>query len=594
MHKIDGLKIQLYPHQIKGVEMIENHEYERKLSLTGELINSLNHDGIPCQFNAGDTIETKVGIYGDITGYGKTLTMCAYLMRYYNKLRKNQDYLKGYSKTETIKVQSLYNAIIRHCGVKTETYNFLPQTLIVVNKQINSQWEMELSRTDLKYLAISYAKQIPTSSELENYEVVLVTNTMSRLLHQRFINDHWARLIVDEPTENLVPQLYMADFYWLITASYDRIPVRTQKQTIFKHLFPTYYYYQSYIRAVTIKNDDEFVKKSYKLPDIEVIHHQCYERSLAHLTHSFLSSEISGMIKAGNIKEAILRLGGTSSNVNIFELVTKKKKEDMADAEHWYNKYHQKFVVEKNREFKNNYEKWRDRRNKLQLEIKELNDKYQESLDNGCTVCANDFSDNKIILVPCCQNIVCGICLIKWMDKNPTCVFCRTAIDESKLIYLEKNPLIKEGTTAEKYGNGSKKTKAIVKLRRKRQTRLETIISLIKGNPMRKFIIVSIYDETFLPIKNHLDSNQINYAEIKGHKAHIDKEIQQLKNGECRVVFLNGRYQGTGLNLQMMSDIILYHSMEPSIITQIMGRINRIGSNEVRNFIKPRMHQLMV
>ena len=60
------------------------------------------------------------------------------------------------------------------------------------------------------------------------------------------------------------------------------------------------------------------------------------------------------------------------------------------------------------------------------------------------------------------------------------------------------------------------------------------------------------------------------------------------------MVFLNAKYQGTGLNLQFMTDIILYHPMESSRVTQVMGRINRIGSNEVRGFIEPKLHQFTV
>jgi hypothetical protein len=599
MKKVEGLQVALFPHQIKGVELISDHEFKRKISIDEEMANHLNEDIYyygQSKFSEGDTIETKIGIYGDITGFGKTLTMLAYLTKHYNSHRGDPDYLKCTERTEVIDTQANFSEYIRHYGKKTVRYSYLPQTLILVNKQIAKQWDTELSRTNLKHLSISFRKQIPQEpEELSQYEVILCTNTMSNHLFAHYYNHYWSRLVIDEPTENYVPQFYRADFYWLITASYEYIPVRTQRACIYRHLFPSYNA-QSYIKALVVKNDDDFVKESYHLPDIETVQHQCFEHSLAHIAQAYIPSEIASMIAAGNIREATLHLGGTSSDSNIFELVTKKKKEQLEEAEFRYNKYRQKYIVEKNRDYKQAYEKWTDRRRQLQQDIHELNDKYQQSIENGCSVCTEDFAENKIILVPCCQNIVCGVCLFNWIEKHPSCIFCRTPVDKSRLVYLEKNPTggevvdVKQKEDEQKEKSG----KTRIKLKMKRKTRLETIVNLIQGNPMRKFIIVAMYDETFNPIKHHLDSQNISYTEIKGQKGHIDKEIGHLRDGQSRVVFLNAKYQGTGLNLQFMTDIILYHQMESSRVTQVMGRINRIGSNEVRGFIQPKLHQFTV
>ena len=53
--------------------------------------------------------------------------------------------------------------------------------------------------------------------------------------------------------------------------------------------------------------------------------------------------------------------------------------------------------------------------------------------------------------------------------------------------------------------------------------------------------------------------------------------IQKFKNGHIQVIFLNANFNGAGINLQETTDIIVFHEMENNLLTQIVGRANRIG-----------------
>lgn len=598
--QFEGLSIKLYPHQIKGVELISDYEYNRRIVIDDVKYNELQQYsniiiGSNLMLSSGDIIDTKIGIYGDITGYGKTITMLAYLTKYYHQKRSDSQYLKLYQTSETVDQIKPSSEFVKHRGKRQVNFQMLPQTLILVNKQIAKQWDNELSKTDLKYLTISMQKHIPIDLDtLQTYEVIVCTDTMSKYFYYKYWQYTWRRIVIDEPTENLVPYDYKSDFYWLISASYHDIPVMSRQKNIYRMIFPPYDKHV-YIHAFLVRNDPDFVKASYQLPVIDTIVHQCYEHSLAQLVKPYISAEIASMISAGNIKEAIIRLGGTTPDASILELVNKKKKEELLECQFKYDKYHQKYIVEKNRDYKNNYEKWQERRTKLMQEINEIDNKYKESLNQGCAICYDDFENNKVILLPCCQNLVCGICLFNWFEKQSTCPYCRSLIERKNIIYLEKSVKIKpELVETEQNSHVDKIKRPHLKLSAKKETRLEKIINLIKTSPSRKFIVVSMYDETFNHIKKQLEDNDISYTEIKGQKSHIDKEIQRVYNGLHRVVFLNGQYQGTGLNLQLMTDIILYHDMDCSIITQVMGRINRIGSNEIRGSIQPRLHKFIV
>lgn len=599
MQEIEGINVKLYPHQIKGIEMIDNYEYNRKITINENMLAKIKNPDFPeifrniDHFHVSDSIDTKIGIYGDITGYGKTLTMLSYITKYYHNRRHNDNYLTSLTKYDTPNKTYADNSYIKHSGTRIQHYQFLPQTLVIINKQIANQWESELRRTDLKCLSISARKHIPNDlQELEKYELILCSNTMSTYLYNLSKYCHWVRIIIDEPTENYVPQYYKADFYWLITASYHNIPINTSKNTIIKELFPQKCGHV-YIELMTVKNDNTFVKNSYSLPQIETVIHNVYENNLAYTIQSYISNELACMIAAGNIKDVILKLGGTSSDCNIVELVTKNKQEKLIEAQHKLQKYNQLYIINKNRDYKRHYDKWTENVQTLKNQLSEIEQKYEQSIENGCSICYCEFDkQNKVILVPCCQNIVCGVCIFNWFKTNQTCIFCRETIDSSELIYLEKCG--KRLIDGQDDNTALADSKVIIKMKPKKMSRLEKIIHLIKFNPARKFIIVSYHDETFIKIKNHLKSNEIYYVEIKGIRSSIDKEIKKINDGICRVVFLNGRFMGTGLNLQIMTDIILYHKMDHDVVTQLIGRINRIGSNETRGDIQPKLHKFII
>ena len=49
------------------------------------------------------------------------------------------------------------------------------------------------------------------------------------------------------------------------------------------------------------------------------------------------------------------------------------------------------------------------------------------------------------------------------------------------------------------------------------------------------------------------------------------------KNGSLNILLLNSNNFGTGLNLEMTTDIIFYHKMKKDIEQQVIGRAQRFG-----------------
>ena len=119
-------------------------------------------------------------------------------------------------------------------------------------------------------------------------------------------------------------------------------------------------------------------------------------------------------------------------------------------------------------------------------------------------------------------------------------------------------------------------------LNTKPKQKQEKVLDILKsGLPSgKKFLIFSMYDESFYIIRRVLDEHNIDFVEICGSKASRDIKLSKIKAGKVNVVFLNSRFNGAGINLEMATDIILYHEMPLAIREQVIGRALRIGRKE--------------
>ena len=194
-------------------------------------------------------------------------------------------------------------------------------------------------------------------------------------------------------------------------------------------------------------------------------------------------------------------------------------------------------------------------------QIEGLDIKFKNILKNGqCYICFENFEEP--VLLSCCQNLFCGKCILEWLKEHDTCPLCRCHLDvKEHLIYINNN--------------NKKKCKTV----KRKKTKLETVIDIIKNSGNKKFLIFSSYQESFNLIRNTLSDNDITYAEIRGQYKTRNRNIEKFKEGKIKVIFLNSKNNGAGINLQEATDIILYHRMNDSFQKQIIGRVNRIGKD---------------
>ena len=113
--------------------------------------------------------------------------------------------------------------------------------------------------------------------------------------------------------------------------------------------------------------------------------------------------------------------------------------------------------------------------------------------------------------------------------------------------------------------------------------KIDALIDIILSNTNGKFLIFSEYDNTFRDIENRLKEKNISWNNVKGSGARIKNIINDFNNGKTKILLLNAKYNGAGLNLEQTTDIIIYHRMSAELEKQIIGRGQRFGRTKALN-----------
>jgi len=520
-----GLDMKLYKHQLSLIYKMELLENQKSVEYKNQIK------------------ETILGINADPSGSGKTYSMIGLIIR--DKMSWDID-------TPYILETITYEAGSMIKNISINRYIKLKPTLILVSPSILLQWEEELSHSNLNVETITSKKDVDSVIP-NNHDVILVTTTMYNILIASYSNYIWKRFIFDEPGHTRISNMkyVQAGFNWLVTATPNIISEYHYncKNSMMKTIIgDSYLDFNTQFEYIILKNDQKLIDVSFKLPSIEHHTYICFQPILK-VIDGLVNSTIKTLIEAGNISEAIVIMGGTSAN-NIVELIHNKLQKELD-------------II--NDKINNNDEDISELQNKckhLENQISDLSERYTNMLQSPCNICMESITDPVLELH--CHNIFCGKCLLNWLHTKDNCPLCRNTIKMEDLIYVDTKSILSEPCSTNK----------------RLHTKNEEIISIINDKNDGKFIIFSTYDESFEPICTVLDDNNISFVIISGTVSKRQKDINRFKSGNCKVIFINSKFNSAGINLTETTDIILYHEMTISTQNQIIGRAQRIGRKD--------------
>ena len=557
----EDITIKLFPHQLVSVYNMERLEQIRKIK------SSIGNSNCSIYL-------TDFGILGDIPGYGKSFSVVSLILR--DKMQ--WDITKFHEKSDISTVNSCFKILNKTSKQRVRA------NLLLCSSTLIEQWKEYFSFVKPGVLKI---KEISNRKDLEKFDpndwdVVIVSSVRYNELIDRTRNLVWKRFIFDEASSTHINsmQCVNAGFTWFISATYNDLLYCSGTSSHFmKNFFHNFT--RDILNHFVIKNPVDFVKHSFKMPQVRELNHVCINPRILNVLSSYIDIDTKTMIEAGDIKSAIMRLGGEmTTSSNLFEIVEKRQKDKLINAQMslamWKNRKETANNIYGSNYLYSEITFWEKRVLEIEKIIEDLKNKYQSILQDDCTICYSDIKDP--ILIPCCQNIFCGKCIMKWLETNKSCPMCRSNINIKELIYIKKENSSNENNENNDSVIGDQKEEKKETKLSKQDKVLEIVSRGLAEN--KKFLIFSMYDESFSIIRRVFDNNRINFLEISGTKASRDSKIKKFKEDKVNVIFLNSRFNGAGINLENATDIILFHDMPQGIREQVVGRALRIGRQE--------------
>lgn len=468
----------------------------------------------------------------------------------------------------------------------------IPTNLIVIPHNLTTQWKKALEYTKLKHYVISKRAHIdklvsadnifgdnePDASEkkdkdgkiddtgsedsvgikpeqcVANYTVVLLSATMMEDYYNKFPHIKYARIIIDEVTTvKKLPYSFnmKSNFVWYISATPSGISYvrRTYIRDMVQNINCVFF------NKMVVKNNDQYITQSMKLPELKQIIIRCDTPISLRAIMEFVPQDVINMLNAGNIKEAITRLNcniDTEDNIiNVLTSTTEKRLHNKQKELEYQKSIH----VADQRAHNETIKKIETEIQSLETRLQSIKDRIKAFENENCPICLSDFTSPAV--VPCCGNIFCLQCLTMVRNK---CPMCRTPFTLQQLHIIDN-----EADTKQKL-----KEKKLL-------SKKENLINIIKKKENGRFLVFSNYDATNDNIATFLSEAGIKFSKLVGSHYVVDNTIEKFSNGDVKVLILNARNYGSGLNLQMATDIVIYHELDKEVETQVIGRSQRMG-----------------
>jgi hypothetical protein len=576
--------------------------YHQKTLLAAAInLEKTKFTGLDCGTNK--TLYTNFGVISDRVGSGKSLVALSLVKQPLPDER------------EIITIHRHNNLSMVHHRIPEPTKRRCKAALFIIPHSLMGQWEEYVTRdTKLNVIFCRKKKEVcdPTLFNfIDNVDAIFVSSTMWSSFETIQKPDliHWSRIFIDEADtiQSSTHVQLSANFIWLITASFLNIAfpsgiyielnsyfyptppeysnlctllketngdgfrilgIYTNLQFVKKILGTTELsknYDLEYWRLI-LRNSDEYVNNSFIMPSLHHHVYICKTTTNIRILESIIPNEVMAMLHAGDTKGALQVLGVTdetpTSIITSLSASLIKELEQQKRRLEFYKTVDYSSEIAKQKSLETQQEKITSLENRIDT-IK----KRMDELDTtNCPICYSDIETPT--LTPCCKNLFCFICLcesIKRQTKTPICPLCRADINSINDLHV-----------VNKSGNTIENNEII----NEPKTKVEEFINFVEKNPKAKILLFSSYDASFFQLTSEMLHRNISYSTINGSTNRVSKIIGEFAEGNYRVLLLNSRHVGAGLNITCATDVFLFHKMSSEMEKQIIGRAYRMGRKE--------------
>ena len=588
------IKVALRPHQLAMVDAMHRKE---TTCIKGFDIS-------------GETHYSQTAILGDKVGSGKTLTTLGYIAH------KKTNPITSVFNRINMKSQATFWSQRPICTTECSGNN-----LIIVPHTLFHQWKHAITtQSSLSFFEVKTTKALEKTdfNELiKTRDITLMSNTIIKtfMTTAERNNIQWSSVFFDEVDSiqftSTVP-MPKAKFYWLITATwpnllfqglYMYISNTFLQQRALAGLHPelvellhqdqvtngSNFYSRYDVRSsnffseflskhparghLVLRTNGAFMEQSWRSPPIVENRILC-EAPISHrIIAQYVTGEIQELLHAGDIQAALEKLGvNNTSQSNLITALcdTREKELDRLEKTLAFKEtidYSTPQIKEAS------INSLKSKITSIKEQIASLKQRILHVKDELCAICLEEPTVPTFVL--CCERLFCGGCIIKCIQRNPSCPLCRAPLDYKRLRQLDTNP--------------STETKEIPKneiVPDKKPKKKEAILKLITETKGGRFLVFNRYDNPFLEIEGELLERGIRVSTVKGNKDHISNTLKQFEKGEIQVLLMNSMQAGVGMDLKSATHVVLMHLMKSEEERQIIGRAIRLGRSEQLNLVR--------
>lgn len=480
---------------------------------------------------------SSYGILGDVSGSGKTFTMLGHI----GQMTEHPFGIHTYTSLSHDSLPSLYS-------VTQTMYDDAMNTLIVVPPPLIHHWQTCIQTTKLTSHVIKSQRDIDEQCirKMRQSHITLISSTLLKpltaLLSQKLPLYFWERVVYDEADMIRIPAscpFIHSKMTWLISARYKNITHANQQihSHILQQLSPDFVqglelplqklltvytqehpvlvlyktvshsYFNSILRTThpsrgyfVITSEESFLQGSMQLPDIVCTTRIC--KPMFPLHH--IQEQTRALMSIGSIEEAVLSI--------------------------------QPRIVER-KEF---------------IDSIVCPFKKERLESTTCTICFEPADSVKSVpcISPCCTNLFCGSCILRWLDANAVCPLCRTELVPSTLVKIQYGPVKKD------------------------KDAIETLIDALRERGDGQYLVVSAKpQEIYNHIRKHLPTLEKHIDILHGHPTTIVHRKASFDSKHLRVLVLP--IDTLGLTFPNATHMILMNSTE-----DVLGRAQCVGREQ--------------
>jgi hypothetical protein len=481
--------------------------------------------------------------------------------------------------------------------------------LVIVPHTIISQWETYITeQTTLNAAIVRRARDCDPDSpnfiqRILTADLVVCSCTMLRrwivalssYKNMDFWRIVWSRVFVDEADSircTLRTTEISARFYWFITGSWANMLFpgglsygvsRLASQTPYRDMFsaealaiigdvgfdslphPNNLVAQHLASSLDpiyttmiLRNHDDWVNASLRCPIIHTSTVVCSAPANLTVLRDYISPAAMECLHAGDTTGALTVLGlNTTSAESLTARVTESLHRDLEQAEKILEfKQSMEYSTPANKAVA--LEKAAAKVSRIRDQLTSLTTRIASISTATCPICFD--TPRSATLTPCCRQAFCLACLCECIQKKPACPLCRNSIRSVKeLTVIGEGEDDSSEMTVEK---APTKGAALLKL-------------LSESKPTDRILVFSAYEASFSGIRDVLTARGIPSELLSGASTRIDRLCRKFREGDIRVLYMNARHVGAGLNLDAATHVVLYHRMNSELEKQVIGRAVR-------------------